>query len=235
VHSFGKGFEWHDDCYLNFAGSAGILEPVATAYGISRAVVPDFRAFNGRVHDTRDSTMISISNALPMSKTAAPVDGVIVTDTSVFAITKDCPVTVLAFKGKKTAVVLHCARDALGSSSQESVINQACRRLAPFDTSDVIGFICNGIGVDNFDHPSESDQPIIDHFASTCGKHVVKHAERGCLNLPAIIQAQLRPWGITNVSWDAVDTYADNRFNSRRRGSKFSNCALVNMERAFGR
>lgn len=231
-YSFGKGLEWHDSYFNNFSAGVPAIMPIINVYGIGCAVLPDFRGFNGQIFDARAEKILPICERPALFKTTRAVDAIIVEQgTSVLAFTKDCPVGVIVFKQHKAVAVVHCARDAMIIGN--GIIHRVCSMMAPFEPEDVSAYICHGIGVDDFEHKADKDKNVIAQFIATRGQHVVKHGEHRCLDLPRIIEADLKKWGILQVGWDGINVYRDARFYSRCRGDVYSNCALVDTTNAF--
>lgn len=211
IHCFGKGFPWTTENYRTFAAQVPHLREYMKHYGLSEAVVPDLRGFNGIVAE-HDNLMSISSSDQPVYKTYMGVDGILLRPKlSAFLISADCLTTIVIDRLRRRVIGLHCGRDALhpirrdGTRKSEmyaTVVDTALRRLMPTNMREVYAYNLCGIGADSFPNRANFDETlfhkkVVEYFIEQCGGLVVEGPrEEGRLNLSLIVETQLGRWGI---------------------------------------
>ncbi|MEX1026560.1 MAG: hypothetical protein WD049_00920 [Candidatus Paceibacterota bacterium] len=225
---------------------------------------PNPSAFNAKVVDATDKTFPEVvGNDYIHIRRGVDADGVVVPHGhSGMIASADCPTIVVT--NKSVGVIMaHAGRDSLIDrvALQEireprhhfSVVDAIAERIPPNVRGQTEVFITCGIGADHFAHPvggtNESGESVVNLHNVTLRDYLIGLG-KDCLygdpdqvkiSLPHVIQAQFHRHGITDVSWDSIDTYGDREeigryhrypWHSSRRGrnpgeKQYRNLVLV--------
>ncbi|HVV15548.1 MAG TPA: laccase domain-containing protein [Candidatus Paceibacterota bacterium] len=230
----GEGLILPSDFHDNMAAHESVLRQITKNHRITQAVVPDFRGATRRATLEKDLRPFGPSSTFFGT---SPTDAV-VTDLPVISITADCHTLVVKNARNGMRAVVHGSRDAQHPIARDgktkSGNTNVFEALNPaLFGSETYAFIACGIGSSHFDNRTDYDEfhgSLIRYLVRKWGGDIVDGGiEMGRLNVPLLLRRQLEARGVPgdNIAWDGIDTYTDPRFNSRRAGSKASNCLVI--------
>jgi copper oxidase (laccase) domain-containing protein len=215
VHVFGAGSPWKagdfNDYYIAYSGSiVDRVSPIASAYGLSRSIVPDLRGFTHAFVGRTEFEHLAMPQRRMVYKTRNAVDGLMLRrGFSVFMLTADCHMVLMIDPLRQQVAALHGGRDALHplgrdgtQKDTDSLIYEACRRLLPTNLSQCRVMILCGIGPTHFTNSdktggSEFHNEVVEYFVQKHGTSIIEGpVKEGRLNIPLIIKQQLIDCGI---------------------------------------